>query len=87
VSITSVLTRLVIIAAVVTGLAAVGRAAGPKWRPAPTPGSADRRGRKDLHLLTIFAMVLGALVVLVVVAFALFIGTWWLACRDSSGSC
>ena len=53
----------------------------------PPPGSENRRGRKGFHPLAIFAMVLGALAVLVVVGTVLLIGTFWLACRDSSGSC
>lgn len=73
-------------AAVLTGLAAVGRATSPKWRPAPASESEDQRRHKGTNPLAVFAIVLGSLVLLAVGWYVVFFGTWWLACRGG-GSC
>lgn len=82
---------LVIIAAVLTGLAVAGRAASPKPRPGPAPRFQDQRGRKGLHPVAIFAVVLGTLVLLAVVLvvgpYVVGIGIMWVGCRGSSGGC
>jgi hypothetical protein len=87
VPISSLLTKAAVIAAVATGLAMIGRMVGPKWQPAPTPGAEGRRGRRSMHPGAIFALIFVGLVVVSVLAFVVFIGLWWLASRDCTGSC
>lgn len=85
-SISSLLIRLVVIAAVLTGLAVVGRATGSRWRAAPAPGPGDQRGRRGTNPLVVFGIVLGSLLVLTLGWVVMFFGTWWMACRGG-GSC
>ena len=84
--ISSLLTKVAVIAAIATGLAVIGRMTGSKWQPAPPPGSEGRRGRRSMHPGAIFALIFVGLTVLIVLAFAAFIGLWWLASRGSTES-
>jgi hypothetical protein len=88
VSISTLAIRVVIIAAVLVALVAVGRWASPKQGPTPVPlpRSEVRRGFARTHPWTLLVIIVATLFVFVAGPYVMFIGTMWLACRGG-GSC
>ena len=78
------------IAAVLVGLVAVGRAASPEQGPAPMPrpSSQSRRGsaRPSPWFVLFVLLAVLAMSAVVVGPDIVFVGTMWLACRGG-GAC